>query len=138
MVITDYTHTSTLCVDLYPVLLTVVTCADLEGGGGGARIPPPPWNFQSLISSILFEMKKIVIFHICALPQLYVKLLKVGPPPLRKNFLDPRLCKYEVLITPLWTHSYEELSFTIFDLKKVFYVVPIACDARLPVYSALI
>ena len=33
-------------------------------------------------------MKKIVIFHICALPQLYVK---VGPPPPWKNFLDPRL-----------------------------------------------
>ena len=26
-------------------------------------------------------MKKLVIFHICALPQLYVNLLKVGPLP---------------------------------------------------------
>ena len=42
--------------------------ADLEGS----------WNLQSLISPILLEMKKLVIFHICALPQLYVK---VGPPP---------------------------------------------------------
>ena len=72
--------------------------ADLEGGGGG---PDPPWNLQSLISPILLEMKKIVMFHICSLLQLYVKpinpqnnnqissiqvcvmgffLLKVGPP----------------------------------------------------------
>ena len=38
---------------------------------------------QSLISPILLEMKKLVIFHICALPQLFVKFLKVGttPPP---------------------------------------------------------
>ena len=43
-------------------------------------------NLQSLISPILLKMKIIVIFHICALPQLYVK---VGPP--WKNFLDPRL-----------------------------------------------
>ena len=43
-------------------------------GGGG---PDPPWNLQSLISPILLAMKKIVIFHICALPQLNVK---VGPP----------------------------------------------------------
>ena len=49
-------------------------CADLEGGSGG---PNPPWNLQSLISPILLEMKKVVIFHICALPQLYDK---VGPP----------------------------------------------------------
>ena len=53
---------------LYP------TCADLEGGSGD---PDPPWNLQSLISPILLEMKKLVIFHICALPQLNVK---VGPP----------------------------------------------------------
>ena len=46
-------------------------------GGSGGSGPPPPWNLQSLISPILLEMKKIVIFHICALPQLYVK---VGPP----------------------------------------------------------
>ena len=44
------------------------------GGGGG---PDPPWNLQTLISPILLEIKKLVIFHICALPQLYVQ---VGPP----------------------------------------------------------
>ena len=32
-----------------------------------------PWNLQNLISPILLEMKKLVIFHICALSQLYVK-----------------------------------------------------------------
>ena len=47
---------------------------DTGGGRGG---PAPPWNLQSLISPILLEMKKLVIFYICALPQLYVK---VGPP----------------------------------------------------------
>ena len=39
-------------------------------GGGG---PDPLWNLQSLISPLLLEMKKLVIFHICALLQLYVK-----------------------------------------------------------------
>ena len=51
-------------------------------------------NLQSLISPILVEMKmkkKIVIFHICALPQLYVK---VRPP--WNNVLDPRLSFYRV------------------------------------------
>ena len=48
--------------------------------------PDLPWNLQSLISPILLEMKKLVIFHICVLPQLYVRL---DPP--WKNFLDPRL-----------------------------------------------
>ena len=33
-----------------------------RGGVGG---PDPPWNLQSLISPILLEMKKLVIFHIC-------------------------------------------------------------------------
>ena len=50
-----------------------MSCADVEGGGwgrGGVRFP---WNLQSLISQILLEMKKLVIFHIFALPQLYVK-----------------------------------------------------------------
>ena len=42
-------------------------------GGSAGSGPPPPWNLQSLISPILLEMKKIVIFHIFALPQLYVK-----------------------------------------------------------------
>ena len=68
--------------------MTTVPCADLEGGGRGG--PDPPWNLQSLTSPILLEMKKLAIFHICALPQLYVK---VGPPPW-KNFLDPRLYLY--------------------------------------------
>ena len=45
-----------------------------RGGGVGNPPPPPPWNLQSLISPILLEMKKIIIFHICALPQLYVKV----------------------------------------------------------------
>ena len=52
----------------------------MRGSRGGSG-PPPPRNLQSLISPILLEMKNIVIFHICALPQLYVK---VGPPPLEK------------------------------------------------------
>ena len=67
-----------------------LTCADLEGGQGG---PDPPWNLQSLTLPILLEVKKTVIFHICALPQLYVKqnqsYLRLDPP--WKNFLDPRL-----------------------------------------------
>ena len=57
-------------------------CADLEGGGVGG--PDPPWNLQSLISRILLEMKKLVIFHIIALPQLYFKqnqsYLRLDPP----------------------------------------------------------
>ena len=72
------------CNTIEHVVLGVVACADLEGVGGVSGPPPPHlWNLQSLISPIhvLLEMKKIVIFHICALPQLYVKLLKVGPPP---------------------------------------------------------
>ena len=48
-------------------------CADLEGGRGG---PDPP-GICKKIPPILLEMKKKVNFHICALPQLYVK---VGPP----------------------------------------------------------
>ena len=44
---------------------TCILCADLEGGSKGAR-PPPLWNLQSFISPILLEMKKLVIFHICA------------------------------------------------------------------------
>ena len=49
-----------------------------RGGGGGGGGPDPPWNLQSLISQILLEMKKLVIFNIYALQHLYVK---VGPPP---------------------------------------------------------
>ena len=52
-----------------------MSCADREGGGVGRGGPDPPWNLQRLISPILLEMKKLVIFHICALPlyELYVK-----------------------------------------------------------------
>ena len=47
----------------------ICPCADLEGGSGGSG---PPLEFAKLnIADIL------VIFYICALPQLYVK---VGPP----------------------------------------------------------
>ena len=73
--------------------------------GGG---PDPPWNLKSLISPILLGMKKIVIFHICALPQLYVKQIqsyfRLDPPPWKK-FLDPRLgcmwvaCKHDVFLS---------------------------------------
>ena len=49
-------------------------------GVGGSD---PPWNLQSLISQILLEMKKIVIFHISAtstvIRQTESILLKVGP-----------------------------------------------------------
>ena len=59
-------------------------------GGGGLGGPAPPWNLQSLISPILLEMKKLVIFHICALLQLYVKqnqsYLRLDPPPPGKIF----------------------------------------------------
>ena len=49
--------------------MTFYAGADLEGGGG----PEPPWNLQSFLSPILLEMKQLVIFHTCALSQLYVK-----------------------------------------------------------------
>ena len=75
---------------LFEFLSYACADADLEAGSGG---PDPPWNLQSLISPILLSMKKLVIFHICELPQLYVKqnqsYLKLDPS--RKNFLDPRL-----------------------------------------------
>ena len=49
-------------------------CADLEGVWGGI----PQLEFAKLnIADITGNEKKLVIFHICALPQLYVK---VGPP----------------------------------------------------------
>ena len=64
----------------------------MRGSRGGVQTLP--WNLQSLISPILLEMKKLVIFHICALPRLYVK---DGPP--WKNFLDPRLQISPVLNT---------------------------------------
>ena len=43
----------------------------------------PPWNLHSLISSILLEMKKLVIFHICALP--VIRQGWTPPPPWKKN-----------------------------------------------------
>ena len=46
------------------------TCADLEGGSGGGS--GPPLEFAKLNITELLEMKKLVIFHICALPQLYI------------------------------------------------------------------
>ena len=52
-------------IDLY----IYISCADLEGGSVGSG---PPLEFAKLNSTILLEMKKLVIFHICALPQLYV------------------------------------------------------------------
>ena len=44
-----------------------MTIKSMRGSkGGGASVPdPPPWNLQSLISPILLEMKKLVIFNIC-------------------------------------------------------------------------
>ena len=69
------------CVYLMPYMSIYMRGSRGVGGWG-----TPPWNLQSIISPTLLEMKKLVIFHICALPQLYVK---VGPP--WKNFLDPRL-----------------------------------------------
>ena len=42
-----------------------------RGGLGGPD--PPPWNLQSLISPILLEMKKLVIFHICALASTVIR-----------------------------------------------------------------
>ena len=53
------------------------------GSRGGSG---PPLEFAKLNIADITGNKKLVIFHICALPQLYVK---VGPP--WKIFLDPRL-----------------------------------------------
>ena len=90
-----YSHVINICYESYqlPELLSVIpydkTCADLEGGSGGSG---PPLEFGKLnIADII--IKKSVIFHICALPQLYVK---VGPP--LEKFLDPRLQDLELLL----------------------------------------
>ena len=49
----------------------VYACADLEGGSGGSG---PPLDFAKLnFADITENAKKLVIFHICALPQFYVK-----------------------------------------------------------------
>ena len=60
-----------------------IMCGSRGGVGSG-----PPLEFAKLNIADITGNKKFVIFHICALPQLYVK---VGPPPPWKNFLDPRL-----------------------------------------------
>ena len=49
----------------------VDTCADLEGGGVGGS--GPPLEFAKFNIADITGMKKIVMFHICSLPQLYVK-----------------------------------------------------------------
>ena len=53
-------------------------------GGMGGGPDPPPGICIGLISPILLEMKKIVIFYMCVLPQLYVKqnqsYLRLDPP----------------------------------------------------------
>ena len=103
-------------------------CADLEGGSGG---PDPPWNLQSLISPILLKMKKIVIFHICALPQLYVKqnrsYFKLDPS--WKKFLNPSLSwmkwkKYilrlYLLISILFWPQMKEMNFFVIQISSLF------------------
>ena len=64
-----------------------------RGGGRGGRVRTPLEFAKLNIADIIRNEKKIVIFHICALPQLYVKqnqsYLRLDPP--WKNFLDPRL-----------------------------------------------
>ena len=56
----------------------VHSCADLKGGSR----PPPPPEFANLnIAHFTGNEKiKLVIFHICALPQLYVKVEPPLPP----------------------------------------------------------
>ena len=43
-----------------------------RGGVGGVRIPPP-LEFAKLNIADITGNEKLVIFHICLLPQLYVK-----------------------------------------------------------------
>ena len=57
-----------------------------RGGVGGVRTP---LEFAKLNIADITGNEKLVIFHICALPQLYVKQNRLDPP--WKNFLDPRL-----------------------------------------------
>ena len=64
-------------------------CADLEGGRGG---PDPPWNLQKNTADITGNEKK-VNFHICALPQLYVKF---GPPPGKIFGIRACICNTEI------------------------------------------
>ena len=47
-----------------------LTGGDLGGGGGGSG---PPLEFAKLNIADITRDEKIVIFPICALPQLYVK-----------------------------------------------------------------
>ena len=80
------------------------------GGGGGVRTP---LEFAKLNIADITGNEKI-IFHICALPQLYVKqnqsYLRLDPP--WKNFLDPRLRCYglaSAVLRRLLTSSTQEL-----------------------------
>ena len=47
----------------------------MHGYRGGSRggLDPPPLEFAKLNIADITGNEKIVIFHICALPQLYVK-----------------------------------------------------------------
>ena len=71
--------------------ITIHIMRGSRGGAGGVRTPPPPIEFAKLnIADITGNEKKEVIFHICALPQLYFKqnqsYLRLDPPPPGKNF----------------------------------------------------
>ena len=81
-------------------------------------------------------MKKLVIFHICALSQLYVKqnqsYLRLDPPPW-KNFLDPRLALTSALSDNMYLRKrYHHVSNEVPDLKTIFYT-----ELRLNVCSNL-
>ena len=90
--------------------VNTLTCADLQGDGGGVvvRTPPTPLEFAKLnIADITGNEKKLVIFHISALPQLYVK---VGPPLEKFSGSAPALmteCIYD-----LWLYALKVMFFT--------------------------
>ena len=63
-----------------------------------SETPPPPPG----ICKALLEMKKLVIFHICALPQLYVK---VGPPLEKISGSAPAIDSYIVNIVHNTWHA---------------------------------
>ena len=85
--------------------------ADLEGS----------WNLQSLISPILLEMKKLVIFHICVLPQLYVK---VGPP--LEKFSGSAPVQYYIISTTSWVFG--SRSYTRIRVIIVLGPLRLLCD----------
>ena len=62
-------------------------------------------------------MKKLVIFHIYALPQLYVK---VGPLSW-KNFLDPRLLVY-IMDSPSMSESVCRRFYLQFTMNRPLYM----------------